>query len=415
MKPQTKRRDLKILWSSNGPHTNSGYGVFTRDILFRMARDGWPVACISFWGINGYPVHLSGEDLIDDRFKGIKVKTYPVMDHPYGSDALVAHGADYQANVIFTMQDVPWLDPQHLSQIKYWVPYVPIDKDPVPPNVTNNLRYAYKIVTFAQFGQDALSKAGFTSSLILEGTDTEIFKPMDKLECRKKYNIPEDAFLFGMVAANKENPPRKGFQEALEAFAKFHLNHPEAALFIHTQQRSPGGFPVEEFARQQGFEKRLFLMQPYQAVFNSDSKKIAKEMNMMDVLLHPSQTEGFGLTCVEAMSCGVPVIVNNTTSMPEMIKNGETGWICEAQKQGRFTNDLSYVYPADVQSLYDKMEEAYKAVKERGSEISAAARKHVEDNYSIDALYEKKWTPFLEDLQDEILPLQSPVEEIQSE
>lgn len=407
-----RRRDLKILWSSNGPHTNSGYAVETRDLLFRFVKDGWPAACLAFWGMDGFPTYQYGQDLIDDRFKGVKLKLYPRMEHPYGSDALIAHALDYKANVVMTMQDVPMLDAQHLSQLQYWVPYVPIDKDPVPAAVLDKLRYAYKIVTFSKFGQDTLLKAGFTSTLILEGTDPELLKPMDKVQCRKDFGLPEDAFIFGMIAANKENPPRKGFQEAMEAFKKFSDKHPEARLYIHTQQRAPTGFPVEEYAKHLGINEKLLLLHPYQAVFNSDSKRIAKEMNAMDVLLHPSRTEGFGLTVIEAMSCGVPVIVNNTTSMPEMVTEGVTGFVCEAKKEGWWTPDGSYTYSADVQSLYEKMEAAYQLVKEKGQETAKACRDFVIENYNIDTLYEKKWKPFLEELQDEILPLQTPPQDV---
>lgn len=403
---QVKRRDLNILWSSNGPHTNSGYAVETRDVLFRFRKDGWNAAAIAFWGSEGFPTYQYGQDLIDDRFNNVKLKVYPKMDHPYGSDALIGHAMDYKANVVITMQDVPMLDPQHLQQLKYWVPYVPIDKDPCPPGVLDRLRYAYKIITFSKFGQQTLLKHGFTSTLILEGTDPELLKPMDKAQARQDFGVPGDAFIFGMIAANKENPPRKSFQESMEAFKKFYTNHPEAAMFIHSQQRGPGGFPVEEFANYLGISSRVFFTLPYQAVFNTDSRRIAKEMNCFDVLLHPSRTEGFGLTCVEAMSCGVPVIVNNTTSMPEMVVDGVTGFICEPQKTGWWTNDNSYVYSPDVQSLYDKMEESYKMVKEKGPEVSKNCRDHILANYNIDNLYENKWKVFLEDLQQEILPLQ---------
>jgi glycosyltransferase involved in cell wall biosynthesis len=409
----TKRREMNILWSSNGPHTNSGYAVETRDLLFRFVKDGWNTACVAFWGSEGYPTYQYGQDLIDERFKDVKLKVYPKMDHPYGSDAIIAHALDYKANVVITMQDVPMLDPQHLQQLKYWVPYVPIDKDPCPPGVLDRLRYAYKIITFSKFGQETLLKHGFTSTLILEGTDPELLKPIDKAQARKDFGIPQDAFIFGMIAANKENPPRKSFQESLEAFKRFSDNHPEAKLFIHSQQRGPGGFPVEEFAHYLGLKDKIIYMLPYQAVFNSDSKRIAKEMSCFDVLLHPSRTEGFGLTVVEALSCGVPVIVNNTTSMPEMVKEGVTGFICETDKKGWWSNDNSYVYSPDVQSLYDKMEASYKLVKEKGAETAKACRNFVLENYDIDKLYQNKWKTFLEELQEEILPLQPALPAVQ--
>lgn len=412
-KQTRKRRDLKILWNSNSAHANSGYSVETRDLLFRFIKDGWKAASIAFWGVDGYPINLNGEELIDDRFKDIKLKAYPKMDHPYGSDALIAHAVDYQANLVMTMQDIQMLDPQHLQQLKYWVPYLPIDKFPVPPGVLNALRYAYKIVTFSKFGYDSLLKHGFTSTLILEGTDTELLKPMDKVQARKDFNLPQDAFIFGMIAANKENPPRKAYQECLEAFKMFVEKHPEARLFIHSQQRGPGGFPVEEHAQHLGIQDKLVFIQPYQAVFNSDTKKIAKEMNCFDVLLHPSRTEGFGLTVIEAMSCGIPSIVNDTTSMPEMVTEGVTGFICEAEKKGWWTNDNSYVYAPIVDSLYEKMEASYKLVKEKPQETAKACREFVIANYNIDTLYKEKWEPFLTEIQEEILPLQIPNKDIE--
>ncbi|MGR3310810.1 MAG: glycosyltransferase family 4 protein [Candidatus Brocadiales bacterium] len=45
--------------------------------------------------------------------------------------------------------------------------------------------------------------------------------------------------------------------------------------------------------------------------------------NLADVFLNPSSYEGFGLTCLEAMACGVPVITTNVSSLPEVV--GDAG------------------------------------------------------------------------------------------
>lgn len=402
-----KDRRMRISWLSNGIHTNSGYGAYSRDILFRMARDGWQVCQVANWGVQGYPAFLHGEDVIDDRFKGVKIKLYPPMNDQFGSDALYHHSKDFKANVAFVMLDIWGLQPDPIQKLISegiaFVPYAPIDKDPAPPNVLEKMKMASKIISFSKFGQKKLEEAQFSSTLILEGTDTELFKPMDKQECRRELHLPPDLFIFGMVAANKENPPRKGFQEALEAFKLFQDKHPEAGLFIHTQQPGPAGFPVIPFASHIGINmKQFFLMDEYTAVFNSDFKTIRKEMNAMDVLLHPSQTEGFGLTVVEAASCGTPAIVNNTTSMPEMVIDGVTGEICQT-KGKRFTNDLSWVEPADVNSLHEKMESIYEKLKKNPTKIQKACRDHIVKNYNIDTQYETLWIPVLEKLQTKLL------------
>ena len=81
------------------------------------------------------------------------------MGDVFGSDGLFYWGLDYQANAIFTMQDVWTLNPEFLGRLKTFCPYVPIDQEPVPPIVLDRLRYAYKIITLSKFGYEALERA----------------------------------------------------------------------------------------------------------------------------------------------------------------------------------------------------------------------------------------------------------------
>ena len=46
-----------------------------------------------------------------------------------------------------------------------------------------------------------------------------------------------------------------------------------------------------------------------------------------DLFLLPSEQESFGLTALEAMSCGVPVIASDVGGLPEVIVHGETGYL----------------------------------------------------------------------------------------
>lgn len=395
-KQANKRRELRILWNSNASWSNSGYASETRDILDRLVKDGWPIAESAFYGLQGYHINYNGR------------KVYPQMGDPYGGDAMLNHAIDFKANVVFSMQDLQTIHPSHLDEINRrgmkFIPYLPIDQTPPIPSILSNLNYAYKIITFSKFGHDVLERVGYNSTLIPEGIDLDFFKPGDR-SFRKEAGLPEDAFIFGMIGANKENPPRKGYQEALEAFAMFFQNHPEAILFFHNQQIAPGNFPIIEYARHLKIEKKVYGLDQYSATFKSGHEEICKEINSFDVLLHPSMTEGFGLLIVEAQSCGVPVIVNRCHSQPELVKEGVTGEICETGK-GWWRSLGGYVYPADVNSLHAKMESLYAKLKDpkQKEEIAKAARQNVADNYNIDTLVKEKWIPLLEKLQDEILP-----------
>ena len=387
----TKDRRLRFLVSSNAPWTNSGYAVEARDLMRRFIKDGWPCGLIGFSGHEGSPISFEG---------------YPVygkMNEPFGTDAMYFHGKHFQAQVIIPFLDAWTLNPQFLQMINNEggkiVFYVPIDQDPVPQNVITNLRFGYKIITFSKFGQKTLQREGFTSTLIVEGTDTEIMKPSDKMEYRKIFGISPQTFVIGMVGANKENPPRKGWQQALEAFKLFHDKHPDSIFWFECNQEAPGGFPIRQFAQHLGIEKQLRSLDTYMSVFHADSLVMAKLYSMFDILTHASLTEGFGLCIVEAQACGTPVVVNDYTSMPELVVPGKTGLICK-KDTGWFNNSLSWHYPPQVQSLYECYEELFAS---NLVQMGMNARKHIVENYNIDTLYKEKWNPLLCELQDEIL------------
>ena len=399
-----KRRELRVIFNTNAPHANSGYSIEMRDILYRLVADGWPIAISAFYGVGGGPAEIEYPGHLNPKFAGIKIKHYPQMSEAWGSDGMFHHGRDWKANVCFSMQDIWTLDPQFLTKLPAWIPWFPVDKEPIPPNILDKLRYAYKIMCFSKFGYDLLLNAGFSSTFLTEGTDVEIFKPLDRAEARKKLGLPQEPFIFSMVGANKENPPRKGYQEALEAFKMFYEKHPEAAILFHTQQRAPGGFPIKEYAQYLGILGRTFFVDDYKSMFVSTSDMIALEYNAANALLHPSQTEGFGLGLIEAQACGIPAIVQRCQSMPELIIDGKTGFIAETHHK-RFTSDLSFVNAADPKSVYDCMEKTYEMIKENGDKVKLDCRRWVVENFNIDTLVETRWIPFMESLQEELLSL----------
>jgi len=50
-------------------------------------------------------------------------------------------------------------------------------------------------------------------------------------------------------------------------------------------------------------------------------------LGAMDVFVLPSLVEGFGLTALEAMSCGVPVIVSENTFGSDVVSDGQNGYV----------------------------------------------------------------------------------------
>jgi glycosyltransferase involved in cell wall biosynthesis len=70
---------------------------------------------------------------------------------------------------------------------------------------------------------------------------------------------------------------------------------------------------------------------------------ILKLMREHDVLVFPSLFEGFGLVITEAMSQGLPVITTDRTAGPDIIQDGENGWLLQAGSTDRLAEALENV------------------------------------------------------------------------
>ena len=60
-------------------------------------------------------------------------------------------------------------------------------------------------------------------------------------------------------------------------------------------------------------------------------------LSVSDLMLMPSSGESFGLAALEAMACGVPVIVTDMGGFPEFIANGKHGYLVELGNVGRMS------------------------------------------------------------------------------
>jgi glycosyltransferase involved in cell wall biosynthesis len=73
--------------------------------------------------------------------------------------------------------------------------------------------------------------------------------------------------------------------------------------------------------------------------FVPEAEKV-DQYNLADVLLFPSSMEGFGLSVAEAMSCAIPVVTSDRGSLPELVVDGEGGFVCDPARSASFTRAL---------------------------------------------------------------------------
>ena len=74
-------------------------------------------------------------------------------------------------------------------------------------------------------------------------------------------------------------------------------------------------------------------------IFFGNSNEIDKILCFSDLFLLPSETESFGLAALEAMACGVPVISSNSGGLPEVNKDGFSGYLSDVGDVAKMSRD----------------------------------------------------------------------------
>ena len=376
---------MRILWVSNAPWAKTGYGVQTNMFASRLQKAGHEVAVLCYYGLEGGAFSFNG------------MLCYPKAQHPYGMDVMNAHAKSFNANMIFTLMDSWVIQPNAMPPFE-WTAYYPVDHEPMPPKVREALGFANYRIAMSRSGVAQSHKAGLDCYYVPHGVDTELYKPIDKIEAREKLNLPKDAFIVGTVAMNKGMPSRKNFPNMLKAFASFKRKHTDALYYLHTQegigQDGLGGVNIPELCGILGLQygKDVVLTNPYNMCLGLNDEMMATLYSAMDVHLLASTGEGFGIPIIEAQACGVPVIVGGWTSMPELVHSGHI--IDKSEAQQIYTGIASYQYEAPAEAIERKLNLEFKKPSPR-----ERARKGMVDNYDAQLVFNKHMLPTITDIE----------------
>lgn len=309
---------MRLLWQSNAPWVGTGYGSQTKLILRELLHRGHLPTCFAYYGLNGGRI----------EYDGYEVRSGSNFDE-WGNDVVGSHIRKTRSDVLVTLMDIFILNKDIYAGLDVpWVSWTPIDAISIGAPTLERLKHVTYPVAMSHFGAQQMMDVGIEpTATIYHAVDTSVMKPLDKEECRRMLSIPKDMFVVGMVMANKGN--RKQFPLQMLAFKQFMEKHPDldAHLYIHTEPTNGmGGFDMRALTHKLGLnEGKVFATNQYDSsVIPLDYGDMAKLYNAFDVLMNCSLGEGFGVPIVEAQACGVPVITNSITTMPEITHNGYT-------------------------------------------------------------------------------------------
>lgn len=335
----------KILWHSNAPWANTGYGVQTKLFVPRL-RDilGHEPTISAFYGLAGATL----------AFDGIKVLPSEYSD-TYGNDLIRAHAKFGGIELVTTLMDVWVLDPKKMVTLP-WIAWTPVDHDPAPIHVIESLVKGKAFpVAMSQHGKRMLEEAGLENVHYAPHSPEPIFyEVIDKASAKRDLEW-QDRFVVGVVAANKGWPSRKSFPKIFEAFAKFAEHRKDALLYVHADYRAPWGVRIDRMATDLGVKsEQIRWVDIYQNTIGLAPDFMQYVYNAMDVLLNPAMGEGFGIPILEAQACRTPVITSDWTAMSELTTFGRA-------VGGRkvMTNQYSFQWDPDVGEIVDALEYYY--------------------------------------------------------
>lgn len=245
------------------------------------------------------------------------------------------------------------------APLKNWLMYYPVEK--------LCARFTDVLITINKEDYAlALKKLPAKKVCYVPGVGIDISKiqdvQCDRNEVRKSMSVPENCILLLSVGELNAN---KNHQVVVKALARLNNKNVHYAIAGLGNQKEK----LLNLARILGVEKQLHLLG-----YRTDVPAIAKSS---DIFCFPSHREGLGLSALEAMSCGLPLITSNVHGINDYSQDDVTGYksspndvfswaekikilIDDPSKREQFgKNNVEIVEKYSMQNILQRMKEIY--------------------------------------------------------
>jgi L-malate glycosyltransferase len=153
--------------------------------------------------------------------------------------------------------------------------------------------------------------------------------------------------------------PVKRVKDVVGVFARVAREVPAVLIMVGD---GPDRGDAEAEARRLGLHDKVFFLGKIDTV--------APLLAGADLFLLPSNSESFGLSALEALASGVPVIGSDAGGLPEVVRNGETGALCPP-------GDVEAMSAAALQILRDRA---------RWEAMSTLGARDARERFSMDSI-----------------------------
>ncbi|KAB2922318.1 MAG: N-acetyl-alpha-D-glucosaminyl L-malate synthase BshA, partial [Bacteroidetes bacterium] len=309
--------------------TYGGSGVVATELGKALARRGHRIHFISY----AMPMRLTG---FDDNiyYHEVEISSYPVFEFPLYTPALASK-----------MIEVANFEKLDLLHVHYAVPHATsayIAKKVIPNpdfRVITTLHgtditlvgLEPSFLPVVKFSIEKSDGVTAVSRYLREKTQTNysietpievITNFIDPVEYRRK----DDACKRHRLAPNGERvlihvSNFRAVKRVTDVIRTFDLVLKKMPAVLVLVGDGPDRSSCEQLARELGIGDHVRFL--------GKQQELVEILSCADLFLMPSQSESFGLSALEAMACGVPVISSSVGGLPELVLHNQTGYIAE--------------------------------------------------------------------------------------
>lgn len=314
----------------------------------------------------GIPVHISSPISFDDLGSHLgRVEELVAWAGPRDFDAVLINTAttlSFPGAEVAERLDLPvvWAIHESFPPSFLWAD--------LSPEVRERLDRALQRSSYLVFEADATRRlfeptAGSARCLTLPyGLD---FEPIDqargrfdRAQARRKAGIPDDAEAIVCIGTVE---PRKAQALLAQAFDRIAAEHPRAHLYFVGGREDENSEALQSYIEANSTSDRIELI-PL-------TPEVQLWYGLADVLVCASDVESLPRTVLEAMAWETPVLATEVFGLPELITDGETGWLCE---------------PRDLVALAAGLDRALTSSAEERVAIGRAGRELVQERHSLE-------------------------------
>lgn len=163
---------------------------------------------------------------------------------------------------------------------------------------------------------------------------------------------------------------RKNISNALQAFALLRRTNPELKYYLVGDGMEEGG-PADQYATKKGLQTGVCFLG------NRTHREVIEFLGTAKMLVHPSREESFGMSVLESMVLGTPVLGGKKSgNIPFLLDHGNCGFLCDVESPSNIAMTISEVL-SDLQKAKSLAGNAKLFVKNKFSE-DVVVRQYIE-------------------------------------